>query len=90
VVALNRAVAVSMADGPAAGLALLDALETDALAGYHHLPAARGDCLRRLGRWGEAGRAYRRAGELTRNRREQAFFEARAAECEATAGRVTS
>ncbi|HKZ08612.1 MAG TPA: sigma-70 family RNA polymerase sigma factor [Methylomirabilota bacterium] len=86
VVALNRAVAVSMAEGPAAGLALLDALETAALAGYHHLPAARGDCLRRLGRWGEAARAFRRAGALTQNRREQAFFEARAAQCDAAGG----
>jgi RNA polymerase sigma factor (sigma-70 family) len=90
VVALNRAVAVSMADGPAAGLALLDALETAALAGYHHLPAARGDCLRRLGRWREAAGAYRRARELTQNHREHAFFEARAAECDAAADGATS
>ena len=82
VIALNRAVAVSMAEGPAAALPLLDALEGPALAGYQHLPAARGDCLRRLGRWPEAATAYRRALSLTRNRREQAFFAARVAECE--------
>ncbi len=82
VIALNRAVAVSMAAGPAAGLAILDALEGPALAGYHHLAAARGDCLRRLGRWSEAAAAYRRARDLTRNRSEQSFFAARAAECE--------
>ena len=82
VVTLNRGVAVSMAAGPAAGLTILDALEGPALAGYHHLPAARGDCLRRLGRWPEAAAAYRRAQDLTRNRREQAFFAARVRECE--------
>ena len=82
VIALNRAVAVSMAEGPAAALPLLDALEGPALAGYQHLPAARGDCLRRLGRWPEAAAAYGRALSLTRNRREQAFFAARVAECE--------
>ena len=85
VVALNQAVAVSLAEGPAAGLALLDSLESPALAEYHHLPAARGDCLRRLGRWRDAARAYRRAGELTQNRRERVFFDARAAECDAAA-----
>ena len=87
VVALNRAVAVSMAEGPAAGLAILDALEGPALAGYQHLPAARGDCLRRLGRWPEAAAAYRCAQGLTRNRREQAFFAARVEECERAGAR---
>jgi RNA polymerase sigma factor (sigma-70 family) len=85
VIALNRAVAVSMAEGPAAALPLLDALEGPPLAGYHHLPAARGDILRRLHRWPEAVAAYRRTLALTRNRREQAFFAARLAECEAAA-----
>ncbi|GAA4201676.1 RNA polymerase sigma factor [Microbispora amethystogenes] len=62
VVELNRAVAVGMSAGPAAGLALLDALrEWGALAGYHLLPAARADLLRRLGRTAEAGDAYREA-----------------------------
>ena len=82
VIALNRAVAVGMAEGPEAGLAILDALEGPALTSYHHLPAARGDLLRRLGRWPEAAAAYRRALHLTKNRREQAFFAARVEECE--------
>jgi RNA polymerase sigma-70 factor (ECF subfamily) len=60
VVSLNRAVAVGMAEGPAAGLALLAELD-DALAGYHLLPAARADLLRRLGRWTDAAAEYRRA-----------------------------
>ena len=65
VVELNRAVAVAMAEGPEAGLALVDALEASgALAGYHLLPATRADLLRRLGRAGEAAAAYRRAVEL--------------------------
>jgi len=59
VVQLNRAVAVGMAQGPAAGLALLDSLAgSGALAGYHLLPAARADLLRRLGRQAEAADAY--------------------------------
>ncbi|MEN3361322.1 MAG: polymerase sigma-70 factor, subfamily [Mycobacteriales bacterium] len=62
VIELNRAVAVAMADGPAAGLALVDALAaTGALAGYHLLPATRADLLRRLGRRDEAAAAYRDA-----------------------------
>jgi RNA polymerase sigma-70 factor (ECF subfamily) len=62
VVELNRAVAVAMADGPAAGLALVDALaDTGVLAGYHLLPATRADLLRRLGRRDEAAAAYRAA-----------------------------
>jgi RNA polymerase sigma factor (sigma-70 family) len=82
VIALNRAIAVGMAEGPGVALSLLDALEGPALAGYQHLPAARGDCLRRLGRWPEAAAAYRRALGLTKNRREQDFFAARVEECE--------
>ena len=59
VVELNRAVAVGMAQGPEAGLALMDSLaESGALAGYHLLPAARADLLRRLGRQAEAADAY--------------------------------
>ncbi|MEV4516402.1 RNA polymerase sigma factor [Dactylosporangium sp. NPDC049525] len=62
VVELNRAVAVAMADGPAAGLALVDALRDDGLLkGYHLLPATRADLLRRLGRREEAAEAYREA-----------------------------
>jgi RNA polymerase sigma factor (sigma-70 family) len=81
VVALNRAVAHSMAFGPEAGLALLDGLE-DALPGYAPLPAARGDFLFRAGRTEEAGAAFRRAAELSRNARERAFLLGRAAACE--------
>ncbi|TYB41339.1 RNA polymerase sigma factor [Actinomadura chibensis] len=68
VVRLNHAVAVAMARGPAAGLPLLDDLDrTGALDGYHLLPAARADLLRRLGRRAGAARAYRRALDLARN-----------------------
>jgi RNA polymerase sigma-70 factor (ECF subfamily) len=78
---LNRAVAVAMADGPAAGLALLDALAADRrLAGYHLLPAARGDLLRRLGRTTEAAEAYRQAIDLVGNGPERAFLERRLSE----------
>jgi len=75
---LNRAVAVAMVDGPAAGLALLDALAADRrLAGYHLLPAARGDLLRRLGRTAEAADAYRQALDLAGNGPERAFLDRR-------------
>jgi RNA polymerase sigma-70 factor (ECF subfamily) len=77
-VELNRAVAVAMVDGPAAGLALLDALAADRrLAGYHLLPAARGDLLRRLGRTAEAADAYRQALDLAGNGPERAFLRRR-------------
>ncbi|MET7369592.1 RNA polymerase sigma factor [Streptomyces sp. NPDC005566] len=79
VVELNRAVAVSMAEGPAAGLALADALAQDpALASYHLLPSVRGDLLRRLGRTEEARAAFVLAAGLTRNARERAMLLARA------------
>ncbi len=62
VVELNRAVAVAMADGPEAGLALVQALEASGtLAGYHLLPATHADLLRRLGRHREAAASYREA-----------------------------
>ena len=81
VVALNRAVAVAMADGPAAGLAELDDLEREGrLAGYRYLPAARADLLRRLGRADEAAEAYRAALELTANHAERQFLASRLAE----------
>jgi len=83
VVELNRAVAIGLADGPAAGLAALGAIDPSALRGYHLLPAARGDFLRRLGRWTEAAAEYRRALELTDNAREQRFYSARLAACDA-------
>jgi len=79
VVELNRAVAVGMAFGPEAGLALADALRDDkALRGYHLLPSVRGNFLMKLGRHAEAAEQFRRAAELTRNERERAFLLARA------------
>jgi RNA polymerase sigma-70 factor (ECF subfamily) len=80
VVQLNRAVAVAMRDGPEAGLAALDTLQVDALRGYHPLPAAQADLLRKLGRTAEAATAYRAALELARNERERAFLRRRLAE----------
>ena len=81
VIELNRAVAVSMARGPAAALPLLDGLkESPALANYHLLYGVRGDVLRKLGRHTEANLEFRRAAELTRNAREKAFLEGRAEE----------
>jgi RNA polymerase sigma factor (sigma-70 family) len=82
VVEVNRAVAVGMAEGSAAGLAILDALgDHPALAGYHLLPAARGDLLEKLGRAADARAAFARAAALTKNERERAVLEARAAAC---------
>ncbi len=86
VVELNRAAAIGMAEGPAAGLAALDRLDAGALRAYHLWPAARADFLRRLGRRAEAAAAYRAALDLTDNTRERAFYAARLAECEAAAG----
>ena len=75
VVALNRAVAVAMVDGPAAALEEVDALERDGrLAGYRYLPATKADLLRRLGRHEEAADAYRAALALTDNAAEAAFL----------------
>jgi RNA polymerase sigma-70 factor, ECF subfamily len=75
VVALNRAVAVSMVDGPEAALAEVDALDREGrLAGYRYLPATRADLLRRLGRHAEAADAYRAALALTDNVAEQEFL----------------
>jgi RNA polymerase sigma-70 factor (ECF subfamily) len=80
VVELNRAVAVAMADGPAAGLALVDALAGEsALADYHLLPSVRGDLLARLGRPDEAREEFERAAALAANRRERELLLARAA-----------
>ncbi|MGY1662799.1 RNA polymerase sigma factor [Geodermatophilus sp. SYSU D00705] len=82
VVELNRAVAVSRAYGPAAGLELVDELTgAPALRGYHLLPAARGDLLLQLGRGREARREFERAASLTRNERERALLLHRAAGC---------
>jgi RNA polymerase sigma factor (sigma-70 family) len=80
IVELNRAVAVSMAFGPAAGLAIVDALlEEPALAGYHLLPAVRADLLARLGRLAEARAELERAAGMTRNARERDLLLERAA-----------
>jgi len=80
VVALNRAVAVSMVDGPAAGLALIDDRRLEArLAGYHLLHATRADLLRRMGRLGEAVAADRRALDLVSNPVERTLLEQRVA-----------
>jgi predicted RNA polymerase sigma factor len=80
VVELNRAVAVGMAHGPAAGLKLADQLVTDpVLEGYHLLPAVRGDLLAKLGRNQEARGEFERAASLTRNARERELLLKRAA-----------
>ncbi len=82
VVELNRAVAVGMANGPAAGLALVDTLRDEpVLANYHLLPAVRGDLLEKLGRHDEAGTEFGRAAALTRNTRERDLLQAREAAC---------
>jgi RNA polymerase sigma factor (sigma-70 family) len=82
VVALNRAVAVAMASGPAVGLVALDALRDEpTLAHYHLLPSVRGDLLLKLGRPVEARVEFERAATLTRNERERRLLEQRAAAC---------
>jgi RNA polymerase sigma-70 factor, ECF subfamily len=82
VVELNRAVAVSMAFGPARALELVDALVAEpALATYHHLPAVRGDLLAKLERRDEARAEFERAASLTRNARERELLLERAAGC---------
>jgi len=82
IVELNRAVAVAMAFGPAAGLEKVDALAVEpALAGYHLLPSVRGDLLVKLGRLDQARAEFERAAALTRNARERALLLARAASC---------
>jgi predicted RNA polymerase sigma factor len=82
VVELNRAVALAMASGPAAGLELVDALTSEpSLKAYHLLPAVRGDLLTKLGRFGEAHAEFERAASLTRNARERELLLDRAASC---------
>jgi predicted RNA polymerase sigma factor len=79
---LNRAVAVSMASGPAAGLELVDGLQGDpALRSYHLLPSVRGDLLKKLGRLQEARSEFERAASITRNVREKDLLLERAREC---------
>ncbi|HEX5713020.1 MAG TPA: RNA polymerase sigma factor [Solirubrobacterales bacterium] len=81
VVELNRAVALTMAFGPEAGIELLDQIAGEpALRGYHLLPSARGDTLARLGRHAEAAAEFERAAELTANLREREVLRGRAAE----------
>jgi RNA polymerase sigma-70 factor (ECF subfamily) len=82
VVELNRAVAVGMASGPAAGLDLVDALISErSLENYHLLPSVRGDLLKKLNRLDEARAEFERAASLTRNARERQLLLARAQEC---------
>ncbi|MFL5517945.1 MAG: RNA polymerase subunit sigma-24, partial [Gemmatimonadales bacterium] len=82
VVELNRAVAIAMAFGPAAGLELVDTLvASSALKTYHLLPSVRGDLLAKLGRAQEARAEFERAASLTRNARERALLLDRAAAC---------
>jgi RNA polymerase sigma factor (sigma-70 family) len=84
VIELNRAVAVSMAFGPAAGLDLVDALAAEPqLSEYHLLPSVRGDLLEKLGRFAEARTEFSRAAALAKNGRERALLLGRAAACEA-------
>ncbi|MCO5994284.1 RNA polymerase sigma factor [Actinoallomurus rhizosphaericola] len=86
-VELNRAVAVAMAEGPAAGLVLVDAItDTGALEGYHLLPATRADLLRRLGRWAEAENAYRQALALAPGDSERTYLRRRLDEVRARLG----
>ena len=78
-VELNRAVAVSRAFGPEAGLELVEQLvEEPALRSYHLLPSVRGDLLEQLGRNAEARAEFRRAASLTRNERERTLLRRRA------------
>jgi RNA polymerase sigma factor (sigma-70 family) len=82
IVELNRAVALAMASGPAAGLELIDALASEpALKAYHLLPSVRGDFLFKLGRFAEAHAEFERAASLTRNARERELLLERARAC---------
>jgi RNA polymerase sigma-70 factor (ECF subfamily) len=89
VVELNRAVAVAMAFGPAAGLEIVDVLTAEgSLANYHLLPSVRADLLAKLGRMPEARAEFERAAELTRNTRERDLLLGRAAACVSTSVRT--
>ena len=82
IIELNRAVAIAMAFGPAAGLQIVDTLTAEAsLAGYHLLPSVRGDLLSKLGRFDEARTEFEQAATLTRNARERRLLLERAAAC---------
>jgi predicted RNA polymerase sigma factor len=87
VIELNRAVAVSMARGPQAGLDIVDALLADrSLAAYHLLPSVRGDLLSKLGRFDEAAIEFDKAASLTSNTRERALSTQRASDARAHTG----
>jgi len=91
IVELNRAVAVGMAFGPAAGLKVVDALTAEAsLAGYHLLPSVRGDLLKKLGRFEEAQKEFEHAAALTRNARERKMMLERVRECAASGSQPTT
>jgi predicted RNA polymerase sigma factor len=90
VIELNHAVAVGMAEGPQAALAIIDRLAHQAvLKNYHLLPAVRGDLLRKLGRFDEARAAFETAAELASNTRERRLMQRQAADA-ADAARVRS
>ncbi len=85
VIELNRAVAIGMAEGPAAALAIVDGLAGEpALKNYHLLESVRGDLLRKLGRFAEARAAFEAAAALAANKRERELMKRRAAEAAAT------
>jgi predicted RNA polymerase sigma factor len=91
VVELNRAVAVGMASGPAAGLELVDALASEpSLRNYHLLPSVRGDLLLKLGRYEEAGAELERAASLTKNAQEKKLLLERVDEARSSAARAGS
>jgi len=86
VIELNREVAVGLAEGPEAGLSIVDRLVGEpALEGYHLLPSVRGDLLCKLGRYDEARAAFDAAAALAGNRRERDLLRRRAAEAAAAA-----
>ena len=81
IIELNRAVAVGMAEGPEAGLAIVDRIADEpALRNYHLLPGVRGDLLQKLGRHNEARAAFEAAAELAGNRRDRSVMQRRARE----------
>ena len=89
IVELNRAVAIAMAFGPAAGLELVDALTSEpSLKDYHLLPSVRGDLLAKLGRFAEAREEFKRAATLTRNARERELLLRRALTCMGSAQKM--
>jgi predicted RNA polymerase sigma factor len=90
IIELNRAVAISMAEGPETGLAIVDALANEpTLKGYHLLPSVRGDLLFKLNRLEEARAEFERAAALTRNAREQNLLLNRAQSCSLNADQTT-